>query len=359
MSTETVAGVWQRQFEEDPIGDVANADRDTLVFWTQAPKSGIYVDIRLPKGSLGRNDRTVVVQKHPLALQAHGMSLDDVSTEDLSILLRQKSFAGTLEFSLGDTTETKEALAKDSVLVDLAEAAADNPGALPLCTCFWKREIDYQPPSGGLDIGVCASAPPNSDGSIHLRETGDDGSYAEGWHRLVGSEHGPYFACQLLTENGMDRRGYWVRTGNYFAYAVGRPKDATTAEILACSSKSQQIQGCVGTSLGQAVQDLVGSDSQEQLSLLGTYVCVFGEIVSTEDGSEWNILHSTDPRLVGCKLLGSTPDCCSTITWESSERLQQGDLLCQTVELATCIRQWQVLEVDDPSTMMKSLHGLS
>ena len=32
-----VAGVWKRLWEEDPLGDSAGADRDTLVLWTQTP----------------------------------------------------------------------------------------------------------------------------------------------------------------------------------------------------------------------------------------------------------------------------------------------------------------------------------
>ena len=32
-----VAGVWKRLFEEDPIGDIDNADRDTFVYWMQVP----------------------------------------------------------------------------------------------------------------------------------------------------------------------------------------------------------------------------------------------------------------------------------------------------------------------------------
>jgi len=263
---------------------------------------------------------------------------------------------------------------------------------LPLCTCFWKREIDYQPPSGGLDIGVCASAPPNADGSIDLRETGDDGSYAEGWHRLVGSESGPFWACQLLTEDGMNRTGYWVRTGKYFAYAIGRPHVEATAEKLGCSSKSSQIQGCVGKSLTEAVQGLMegassssSSDNnnnnnnnnnidqvEESLSMVGTYVCVFGEITSTSTTTgegrttTWKIQHSTDPRLVGCDLFGPGPDSCSTLSHESSSNpaagaalvLQEGDVLCQTVVLGGCTRRWKVIEVDDAAVMMKDLPGL-
>lgn len=356
MTTESVRGVWQRQFEEDPIGDVANADRDTLVFWTQAPKSGIYVDIRLPKGSLGRNDRWQEIDKNPSGLAAKGMNdttmPSNKAAEDLTLLFRQKSFAGRLSFSLGDTTKSNEALAKDDILSNLAKAAVDIDGALPLCTCFWKREIDYQPPSGGLDIGVCASAAPNSDGSIDLRETGDDGSYAEGWHRLVGSEQGPYFACELQTENSIERTGYWVRTGKYFAYAVGRPKDESTAERLGCDPQSSRIQNCVGKTLTEAVSHL-NVDNSTALSMIGTYVCVFGEVVNT---TKWQILHSTDPRLVGCNLVGTEAESCSTISLEHCSELREGSILCQNATGSDGYRRmWKVIEVDDVSALVQSL----
>ena len=354
-STESVRGVWQRQFEEDPIGDVEHADRDTLVFWTQAPKSGIYVDIRLPPGSLGRQDRWQEMDKDPTALQARGMVLNhDIITDvDLAILLRQKSFAGRLSFALGDTTTSKEALAKDDILSNLAKQAGSdtNDGALPLCTCFWKREMDYQPPSGGLDIGVCASAAPNPDGSVDLRETGEDGSYAEGWHRLVGSEQGPYLACELLTENDMHRTGYWVQTGKYFAYAIGRPQDGSTAEKLGCHPQSCLIQNSIGQSLTEAISNM-NVDTTTALSVVGTYVCVFGEVMDTK----WEILHSTDPRLVGCSLIGTEPESCSTVSLEHGSEIQEGSILCQKVVGSDGYRRlWKVVEVDDIPALVQSL----
>ena len=76
MSTQPVAGVWKRLWEEDPLGDSEGADRDTLVLWTQAPKSGIYVDIRLPFGSPGRSlqdARAAGYKLNPSALEAKGL----------------------------------------------------------------------------------------------------------------------------------------------------------------------------------------------------------------------------------------------------------------------------------------------
>jgi hypothetical protein len=157
-----MAGVWQRLWEEDPIGDSLGADRETLVLWTQAPLSGLYVDLRVPKSSPGRSlelAQTAGFVPRPSALEARGSPFESGSFEEqillASVLFRQKSFAGMLEYTVGDTT-SGEALSKDTLLAQIA-ANTNSDGVLPLCTCFWKREIDYQPPSGGLDIGVCAS----------------------------------------------------------------------------------------------------------------------------------------------------------------------------------------------------------
>jgi hypothetical protein len=222
---------------------------------------------------------------------------------------------------------------------------------LPLCTCFWRRDIDYQPPSGGLDVGVCASEPPNdADGSIELRETGDDASYAEGWQRLRGTAEAPYLALALVSENDRERNGFWVRAGNRFAYAIGRPKDTETAKELGCQEKSSELKDCVGKSLTDAV-GWMEADLSIQLQIVGSYVGVYGEVT---EGGDWNILHSTDPCLVGCALVGteSSSSCCSTLITTEKKKIEVGDVLSQTV--AGCsgiVRKWEVLEIDGNSNI--------
>lgn len=336
MSTETLVGVWQREFEEDPIGDSENADRDTLVWWVQSPKSGIYVDIRLPKGSPGRLEADQNKHPNPSALQGRGIDASHLTKEQAEIILRQKSFAGVLQYSIGDAT-SGEALAGDKVLAELASKASSENGALELCTCFWKREIDYQPPGEQLDIGVCASAKPNEDGSIDLRETGNDASYAEGWHRLLGTNQSPSFACKLVSENDIPRVGYWVRTGARFAYAVGRPTSAPEAEKLGCAEDSVQIKDCVGKTLAESVTSITSPDDvTSQLRMSGSYVGVAGEI--TESG-DWVIRYSIDPALVGCQLVGQGPSSCSTCV-----ALAEAGLFSQKLVLDGPVRKWQIVE---------------
>ena len=365
-TTDAVRGVWRREFEEDPLGDEDSADRTTLVLWTQAPQSGLYIDLRLPQGSLGRGDRdsSTPIRKNPRALQGRGILVppEDLSDDDRALLLSQKSFAGTLHFSLGDTTDSNEALAKDAILAHLAhQDSSDDPPvaggtALPLCTCFWERNIDFRPPTGGLDIGVCASGPPNSDGSIDMRETGEDASYAEGWHRLPGSDQGPFLACQLMNENGVDRQGFWVRTGPFFAYAIGRPHDEESARKLQCSPQSPHIQASVGKTLDEALEEAGWG-----LDAVGSYVSVWGVVTpATEEDrgtASWKILHSTDPSLVGCELLGPGTFSCSTLSLEkgTSTELSNGSILTQTVGSDDCLRSWKVMEITDVSIMKEEL----
>lgn len=348
MSTQPVAGVWKRLWEEDPLGDSEGADRDTLVLWTQAPKSGIYVDIRLPFGSPGRSlqdARAAGYKLNPSALEAKGLVVNDYKIKQADVLFRQKSFAGTLSYTVGDTT-SGDAIAKDKVLAHLAAEAKD--GALGLCTCFWRRDIDYQPPSGGLDIGVCASEPPNADGSIDLRETGDDASYAEGWHRLPGSAEGPSFALKLVSESDTERTGFWVRTGDEFAYAIGRPKNDALAEKLGCLAKSAALEDCVGKSLREAAKS-VDDDLSNQLRMVGSYIGLHGRVAN----GEWIILHSTEPDLVGCSLVGleGSSSCCSTLGLDGENKLPRvGDILTQSlVGPNGVVRKWEILEIDGTS----------
>eukprot|EP00550_Attheya_septentrionalis_P006626 CAMPEP_0198291964 /NCGR_PEP_ID=MMETSP1449-20131203/9286_1 /TAXON_ID=420275 /ORGANISM="Attheya septentrionalis, Strain CCMP2084" /LENGTH=399 /DNA_ID=CAMNT_0043990651 /DNA_START=269 /DNA_END=1468 /DNA_ORIENTATION=+ len=381
VPTMPVAGVWERQWEEDPLGDTEGADRDTLVTWTQSKKSGIYVDIRIPAGSPGRSIQAAQeagVVRRPGALSARECHLPlSLANKYLDLILRQKSFAGVLEYSDGDTTSSGEALQKDVILSQLAVAKKE-PGALALCTCVWRRHVDYQPPSGGLDIGVCASdGPPNNeDGSILLRETGDDGSYAEGWLRVPGSETGPFFALTLVSEGGQgnthnnDRTGYWVRAGNRFAYAVGRPTSSDADASLGCAPQSHTIQTCVGKSLSEAASSIVANnndkdnvdDSTKILNLIGSYVCVTGTVqAGDQDGSrissspQWHIHQSTNPELVGCCLVGDDtdnkePNCCSHLSNVHSGDVSVGDEIRQILTLGeegtTLERRWKVVELN-------------
>ena len=339
----SVAGVWSRLFEEDPIGDDATADKTTLVLWTQTPKSGIYVDLRLPRNSPGRSDTVCERTPCPSALRA---TCDDtLSAYDTTVLSKQKSFAGILTFHQGDTSDPSGvALAKDDVL---AKIAKDETAALPLCTCFWRRDIDYQPPSGGLDIGVCASYSPQAkDGSVDVRETGDDGSYAEGWRRLPDTFQGPFMALELMSENGQPRSGYWVRTGNRFAYAVGRPTSTENAQALGCSPNSATVKDQVGKTLQQVIQ--ASSDAKDQLSLMASYVSAAGEIPS-EQGEAWQILYSTNPGLVGCLLVGSDlekeKNICSVLKADKND-VQEGDIVEQVVcGDGSFVRKWKVVEL--------------
>jgi hypothetical protein len=352
MSASACRGVWERQWEEDPIGDAEGADRQTIVLWTQSASSGIYVDVRLPPDSPGRSvaaAKSLGFSPRPSALAATkgslilppGLSVPDV----LPVLCRQKSFAGALTCSPGDTTASGLALSSDPILAATAKNAEQDEGCIKVCTCFWRRDIDYQPPSGGLDVGVCASGPLAADGSVLLRETGEDGSYAEGWLRIAGSQAGPFAALELVSENGLAgaRKGYWVRAGSRFAYAVGRPVTAEAAAALGCFERSHELASFVGKSLLDAASEASNLPA-DALDALSSYVAVAGTI---DESGQWNIQCSTNPELVGCLLIGSNTDdnCCSYLGSE----FKLGEDVVQTLASSgaspSITRIWKVVEL--------------
>ena len=339
------------------MGDEAGADRKTLVVWTQSSQSGIYVDLRLPIDSPGRSvesAKNLGVSPFPAALAStgtHAVQSLLIATDSLPCLLKQKSFAGVLDFKQGDTTASGEALKKDKALAELAASQA--PGCIPLCTCLWRRDLDFQPPSGGFDIGVCASGPPDAgDGTILMRETGEDASYAEGWLRLKDTELGPFLALRLLSENGIAdaRDGYWVRANHRFAYAIGRPKTLEAARLLGCPTESIRIKDCVGKVLSDAIETTTTSTTEPHqiLNIAFSYVAVAGEIDA--DGN-WNIHHSINPELVGCRLVaGKNSSSSNELTCSRLRRVnvpgQEDDDVEQLIPRigGDMTRRWRIME---------------
>ena len=322
MATSSVAGLWNRLTEEDPIGDTANADRDTTVLWTQSKESGIYVDIRLPKDSPGLSlEAAKDIAKRPSALAG---SIDRKLLPYLDVLMRHKSFAGVLDVKPGDTT-AGNAIFNDPTLKKLVD---DPKAIIPLCTCFWRRDIDFQPPTGGLDIGVCASAA-TADENLWLRETGADADYAEDWSRPESTTKGPFMVLQLVDG---DRMGFWVRAAERFAYAVGRTTNEEKGGL------SARVHKCVGKSLAEATQELASSD-EERLDMVGSYVCVVGLI---NDKNEWVIHRSINPELVGCVLAGDSALSCSRLEKEGDTNVVQ---TIRTVDGNELKRTWKIVEM--------------
>ncbi|GAX09243.1 hypothetical protein FisN_17Lh290 [Fistulifera solaris] len=311
MTLSEISGVWQRQWEEDPLGDAENADRTTLVLWIQTP-SGIYVDLRLPQRSLDLPKMAV----DPSAIVGKGVSC---SNEDLmEVLSCQKSFAGILNYE-HTNPDSCATIQSDNVLANL-----NHDGPIPLSTCAWHRMIDYQPPTGNPDIGVCcASGPMGADGSIDIRETGYDASYAEGWHRLPGTSNGPFMALELISE---ERKGYWVRAGNHFAYAVGRPKNNRLAEYNVSALKDLSETSAISIT--------------EKAAIIGSYVCVAGSI--HEESGTWIIHHSTHPELIDCELAGSreSQTACSFLEWNTDELLEE------SLHGGNGSRLWKIVQLD-------------
>ena len=207
-----------------------------------------------------------------------------------------------------------------------------------------------------------------------MRETGNDASYSEGWKRLEGTGDGPFFALELMEDNGVPRKGFWVRAGDRFTSAVGRPLNEEAVSILEevvsilnCEPGSHTIAEKVGKSLAEA------TDDQEPASALRqawSYVAAMGKI---RDDGAWDIESSTRPDLVGCTLVDTSDSalvlsrwgrCCSILLnhgpmeHEPSSRIIDNDGACQYAiqyimdrkENETTIttkskRLWRVVEV--------------
>ena len=333
-----------------------------MVVWTQAP-CGIYVDLRLPAGAPGRRGGTTRRPEALLARSGSGNS-ECASDEERAILMQQKSFAGRLHYSSGDTTDGR-ALREDGALANLAQ---QSESVLPLCTCYWERDIDYQPPTGGLDVGVCATGPMNADGTLDMRETGDDAGYAEGWRRMVGTSDGPFVALELVSEDGKDgcRSGYWVRTGNRFAYAVGRPNDEESSVMLGCHPQSGKVKQCVGMSLSEALDSLTADNEVgklEAIDIASTYVAVVGEV---DSNGSWHVLASNLANLVGCDLVCGGNEaslCCSSLCVACNDAevdVGEGALVDQKIVNGSgghVVRRWRLVELSSPEAFPLSGHS--
>lgn len=303
-----LVGVWQRAFEEFPLNS-GNFDRTTLVLWIQAP-CGLFIDLRIPRAGQEEPFQTSTDSRpNPAALSANGTSRPyDAAVTHL--LLQQQSFAGHLHCSTIAAVDTA------------AETALDRDGILrslpaPYIRCYWERRVDRQPPAERLDVGICAIQRSLVDGTQTMRETGDDGSYAEEWIRLAGTNHSEcgYMAMELVHPSC--RRGYWIRTGCWFALALGYPTEG------ADDDPSTQIFGNPihkGKSLAEVVKDWAADD---QCRMLGSYLALAGRVESTSGA--WRVEYCTNPELVGCCVVGGKEDslCCSSVVKTDDGMLQQ------------------------------------
>ena len=264
----------------------------------------------------------------PSALSAKGYSqqakvalLQETRRPLYTALLQQQSFAGILTVTEGDTTPHQVAVKNDPVLKQLSSSAAFcSSSSLPsLFTCHWERRIDCQPPATRLDVGVCApQLPPLANGSILLRETGDDASYAEDWLLLgTGSSSSSSsssictsMAATLVTENGVKRPGYWVWTSNRFAYAIGYPATGDDCRALGVPVGAAHVRhAAAGETLKEVLPKILQGDHSAILDVLGSYIAVAGTVTTRQDGTrDWIIQYSTHAELVGCSLLTEGQD---------------------------------------------------
>lgn len=194
-SVDQVAGVWRRSLLRS--GTVE--DRATSVTWLQA--GARYVDLRQP------SDRPSF---------AGVSSLSDLTAEQLSWLLRQEGFAGTL--SCADAIFT------------------------------WHRDVDLQPPAAVADAGRLL------DEGSRVVEVGVLAPYIEHWHRDASPRSS---GSAVLRHLGTGRDAVLVRVDDRFGWAHDRRPaldGASLTDLAADGADPHRLLDC-SLSLGVVQQE--------------------------------------------------------------------------------------------------------
>ncbi len=167
MGQSSLTGVWTRRYIRWPDG---REDTTTRVWWLQAARH--YADLRIPAG-------------RPSFLGID--SLNQCGNIQRDWLARQEGFAGILE----------------------QESDA----------WVWKRWIDFQPPTGGRDIGKLKFL--DESGRRMLGE-GVDQPYIEHWEKIGdgASSAGEAFVAHLPGE------GFFITVGGHFLIVIDRRKSS-------------------------------------------------------------------------------------------------------------------------------------
>jgi len=172
-------GVWKRTLLRTPKIE----DTTSRVFWMQT--KSWHADIRVPA------DR-------PPCKGA--LTLDDLSSDELSALARQQGFAG----------------------ITVVEGAV----------CRWLRRCDFQPASGENDIGRMVFETPD-----RVLEYGVEADYFEIWERVPGCQ-GESFARRV----SQDPLTLSLGTGNYRMTVRPRSAQLPTADSLSALAADTSIE---------------------------------------------------------------------------------------------------------------------
>ena len=164
---DSLLGVWRRQTIRWPDG---REDTSTAVYWLQGQR--YYADVRIPA----------------YRPTFHGINAADECTGEQKIwMANQEGFAGEL----------------------VMEGNAFH----------WLRDIDYQPPQGGRDIGRLRYVDSSYD---RIVEEGVEQRYVEVWDRVDrGQSTNGQALVMKLEPNGIER-GWFIAVGDHFLIALDR-----------------------------------------------------------------------------------------------------------------------------------------
>ena len=202
-----LCGVWTREWIRRPgiaIQDSkAVQNSPELVRYLQTPES--FGDMRLP---VNRPDLS------------RASSFNDLTDDELRILATQEGFVGY------------------TTVVEDSESARSSPPPPGSVTVQWHRQMDFNPPTGNLDIGRLEFI-----GKDQMNESGLDNSYTEHWV-AISSGDDRFFVVRIERLGRLDRMLLVV--GDQFYYGRNRPKDLPAAPSLESlmngASRAQMIE---------------------------------------------------------------------------------------------------------------------
>jgi hypothetical protein len=217
MKIGVPAGAWQRDWISRHGGA---RDASVTVRYVQTPS--MFGDVRI------RGDRPAL---------AGAASFADLSDDQLLALAKQNGFAG---YTTVDGT-----------------------------SATWHHEIDFQPSSGGADIGRIELS-----GNGKMFEHALDESYVESWSALGGGD-GPFLAVKVARG---DRVGHvLVVGGDHFVYARARVTALPAAD---------------------SITDAIARTHATREAIIGFLDCE----ISYGNTRGWHIVHSTLPWQEGKRL---------------------------------------------------------
>jgi len=134
----------------------------------------------------------------------------------------------------------------------------------------------------------------------------------------------PFFVLELIS---FTRKGYWIRVGDQFAYAIGREPSE------------------IDESIGKTLLESLDPDQTEKVL---EYIGIIGTLQdSGSEGPRWLINRSIHPALVGCELVGSSAKPSSLCSSYCQRDDSDPQIIHQRSLHGDGKRSWKILDLSD------------